>query len=37
MGKKYFNPETQSVVVVGDNASVAAQLKQFGEFTVTDK
>ena len=37
MGKKYFSPETQSVVVVGDNAAVAAQLKQFGEFTVTGK
>ena len=37
MGKKYFAPESQAVVVVGDNASIAAQVKQFGEFTVTDK
>lgn len=37
MGRKYFAPETQSVVVVGDNASVSTQLKQFGDFTVTDK
>ncbi|MCC6071798.1 M16 family metallopeptidase [Massilia sp. GCM10020059] len=37
MGKKYFAPETQSIVVVGDNASVSTQLKQFGDFTVTDK
>jgi predicted Zn-dependent peptidase len=37
MGKKYFSPESQSIVVVGDKAAVAEQLKQFGEFTVTDK
>ncbi|MGZ8288926.1 MAG: M16 family metallopeptidase [Telluria sp.] len=37
MGKKYFSPEAQSIVVVGDNAAVTEQLKQYGEFTVTDK
>jgi predicted Zn-dependent peptidase len=37
MGKKYFTPETQSIVVVGDKAAVAEQLKEFGEFTVTDR
>ncbi|MDQ1814299.1 hypothetical protein RBA41_13370 [Massilia sp. CCM 9210] len=37
MGKKYFAPELQSVVVVGDNAAVAEQLKQYGEFTVQEK
>jgi len=33
MGRKYFDPKTQSIVVVGDKAAVAAQLKEFGEFT----
>lgn len=37
MGKKYFNPEAQSIVVVGDSKSIAEQLKPHGEFTVTDK
>jgi zinc protease len=37
MGKKYFLPETQSVVVVGDKAAVAEQLKEYGEFTVQEK
>jgi zinc protease len=37
MGKKYFTPEMQSIVVVGDATAVAAQLKEFGEFVVTDK
>jgi len=37
MGKKYFAPEMQSIVVVGDNAAVATQLKEYGEFTVQDK
>ena len=32
---KYFAPEKQSIVVVGDPAAVGEQLKQFGEFTVT--
>ena len=34
MGKKYFSPETQSIVVVGDPAAVAEQLKAYGEFGV---
>ncbi len=33
MAKKYFAPQTQSIVVVGDKAAVAEQLKPFGEFT----
>ncbi|MFL6660018.1 MAG: M16 family metallopeptidase [Massilia sp.] len=37
MGKKYFTPENQSIVVVGDPAAVAAQLKEYGEFVITDK
>jgi zinc protease len=37
MGKKYFAPEKQAIVVVGDNAAVSGQLKGFGEFTVSDK
>ncbi|MES2318020.1 MAG: pitrilysin family protein [Pseudomonadota bacterium] len=37
MGKKYFTPENQSIVVVGDPAAVAAQVKEYGEFVVTDK
>jgi predicted Zn-dependent peptidase len=32
MGKKYFAPETQSIVVVGDPAAVADQLKAWGDF-----
>ncbi|QYF92379.1 insulinase family protein [Massilia sp. PAMC28688] len=35
MGKKYFAPEKQSIVVVGDPSAVAEQLKPFGQFTVT--
>lgn len=34
MGKKYFSPEAQSLVVVGDPAAVGEQLKAYGEFTV---
>ena len=34
---KYFAPEKQSIVVVGDPAAVGEQLKQFGEFSVSDK
>ena len=34
---KYFAPEKQSIVVVGDPAAVGEQLKKFGEFAVTDK
>ncbi|MDB5959844.1 MAG: zinc protease [Massilia sp.] len=37
IGKKYFAPENQSIVVVGDKAQVGEQLKSFGEFTVSDK
>ena len=37
MGKKYFAPERQAIVVVGDSKAVGAQLKQFGDFTVQDK
>jgi zinc protease len=33
MGRKYFSPESQSIVVVGDKAAVAEQLKAYGEFT----
>jgi zinc protease len=33
MGKKYFNPDEQSWVVVGDSGKIAEQLKAFGEFT----
>ena len=33
MGRKYFDPKTQSIVVVGDKAAVDAQLKEFGDFT----
>jgi zinc protease len=33
IGKKYFNPDEQSWVVVGDSAKIAEQLKGFGEFT----
>ncbi|MDR7269912.1 putative Zn-dependent peptidase [Pelomonas saccharophila] len=33
VGKKYFNPDEQSWVVVGDPGKIAEQLKGFGEFT----
>jgi zinc protease len=36
MGRKYFAPEQQSIVVVGD-AGVRAQLKPYGEFPLPDK
>ena len=32
MGKKYFSPETQSIVVVGDGSKISEQLKPYGEF-----
>ena len=35
VGKKYFNPDEQSWVVVGDSSKIAEQLKVFGEFTTT--
>lgn len=34
VGKKYFDPDQQSWVVVGDPAKIGEQLKAFGEFTV---
>ena len=37
IGKKYFAPENQAIVVVGDKAQVGEQLKAFGEFTSSDK
>jgi predicted Zn-dependent peptidase len=37
VAKKYFSPERQTIVVVGDKASVSDQLKPFGEFAVSDK
>jgi zinc protease len=37
MGKKYFAPESQSIVVVGDQAAVTEQLKPYGKFTVKAK
>jgi predicted Zn-dependent peptidase len=37
IGKKYFAPENQSIVVVGDKAAVGEQLKAFGDFVVSDK
>jgi predicted Zn-dependent peptidase len=37
VSKKYFAPENQVIVVVGDSKAVGEQLKGFGEFTVTDK
>jgi predicted Zn-dependent peptidase len=37
VSKKYFAPEKQSIVVVGDKAAVSEQLKPFGEFVVTEK
>ncbi len=32
VGRRYFAPETQSLVVVGDTAAIGEQLKTFGEF-----
>ena len=32
VAKRYFAPEAQSIVVVGDRAAIAEQLKPFGEF-----
>jgi predicted Zn-dependent peptidase len=37
VSKKYFAPEKQSIVVVGDKAAVSEQLKAFGEFAVSGK
>ena len=37
MGKKYFSPESQSIIVVDDSASITEQLKEYGDFTVSAK
>jgi len=37
VGKKYFSPEQQSIVIVGDPGKLDEQLKPYGAFTVTDK
>ncbi len=37
MAKKYFDPKAQSIVVVGDAAAIAGQLKPFGEFELQKK
>ena len=34
MGRKYFDPKAQSIVVVGDSKAVGEQLKAYGEFEV---
>lgn len=34
IGRKYFAPERQSIVVVGDKAAIAEQLKEYGEFGI---
>lgn len=35
VSKKYFAPENQAIVVVGDAKAIGEQLKAFGDFTVT--
>ena len=37
MAQRYFTPEAQSIVVVGDKAAVAEQLKAWGDFKVVAK
>jgi len=37
VAKRYFAPERQTIVVVGNAKAVGEQLKPFGEFTVTDR
>ena len=37
MGRKYFDPKAQSVVIVGDDKAIAGQLKAYGEFEVRAK
>lgn len=32
VGRRYFAPETQSLVIVGDRAAIVEQLKPYGEF-----
>ncbi|MBD7988772.1 insulinase family protein [Luteimonas sp. Sa2BVA3] len=36
MAAKYFAPERQSIIVVGDGAAVSGQLAEWGEFTTID-
>lgn len=33
MGRKYFAPTSQSIIVVGDPGAISEQLKPFGDFT----
>ncbi len=37
MGRKYFNPDEQSWVVVGDSSKIAEQLKVFGVFRTPER
>lgn len=37
IGKKYFDPAMQTIVVVGDKAAIGEQLKAYGDFTVQAK
>ena len=37
IGRKYFSPESQSIVIVGDGKAIAEQLKQFGDFKAAPK
>ena len=37
MGAKYFDPKAMSIVVVGDPAAVAEQLKPYGSFEQRDR
>jgi len=37
MGRKYFDPKAQSIVVVGDGKAVSEQLKAYGDFTDAPK
>jgi zinc protease len=37
MGRKYFDPKRQSIVVVGDGKAVDAQLEPYGDFTPRDQ
>ncbi|AWL06751.1 M16 family metallopeptidase [Massilia oculi] len=37
VARKYFSPENQSIVVVGDPSRLEEQLKPYGAFTVQDK
>ena len=34
MGRKYFAPADQSIIVVGDSGAVGAQLQPYGQFEV---